>query len=150
MFCWKRKQRMTHHRRGLPPAVCHPLLIATAAIKGVGRHRQGGGHAPLLARKFFHFGHWSDQKSRLSPPPGNWKMAGEPSPGAPESPPLEKFLATPLAAIKLFDVVPLRTCVGCVPCALCKCCLYFAVNCKRSKLFRSHRPSWLWRPQRQI
>ena len=89
-------------------------LVTNNWFKGVGRHRQGGAMPPL-ARKFFHFDHWSDQKSGLSPPPGNWKMAGEPSPGAPESPPLEKFLPTPLLladrtweSLKMFFFLSMR------------------------------------------
>ena len=37
-------------------AAFHKLSLLRSAVKGVGRHRQGG-HAPPLARKFFHFDH---------------------------------------------------------------------------------------------
>ena len=50
------------------------------------RRRQSEVRGPcLLAMKFFHFDHWSDQKSGFSPLPGNWKMAGEPSLEPPEA-----------------------------------------------------------------
>ena len=52
---------------------------------GVGSHI--GYLGTHLTRKFFHFDHWSDHKSEMSPSPGIWKMDG---------PPLEKFLPTPL------------------------------------------------------
>ena len=54
---------------------------------------------PPLARKFFHFDHWSDQKSGLSPLPSPWKLKnglGALPFGALESPLPEKFLPTPL------------------------------------------------------
>ena len=64
------------------------MSVPTVVVgKGVGRNRQGGPW-PLLARKFFHFDHWSDQKSGFPPP---WKLKSrwralpwsprEPSPG---------------------------------------------------------------------
>ena len=69
-----------------------------------------GGPWPPLARKFVHFDHWSDQKSGLSPHPPEiekWLGSPEPSPRAPESPPLEKFLPTPLGKTVFYNIVSL-------------------------------------------
>ena len=82
----------------------HNKLVA----KGVGRHRQGGGAWPP-GPKILSF--WPLKRPKIGvDPPRNWKMAGEPSPGAPESPPLEKFLPTPLL-VALFSQSPISSCL---------------------------------------
>ena len=55
-----------------------------------------GGHGPPWPENSFILT-IEATKIGVEPPPENWKMAGEPSPGAPESPTLEKFLPTPLS-----------------------------------------------------
>ena len=66
-------------------------LITTCQGKGVGK---GGLWPP--GPKILPFWPLKRPKIGIEPPPGNWKMAGEPFPGARESPPLDKFLPTPL------------------------------------------------------
>ena len=69
--------------------------VCSTVIIGVGRHWQGGDHGPLLARKFFHFDHWSDQKAGSPPPLRKLKNSW----GAPRNPLLEKFLPMTLTVV---------------------------------------------------
>ena len=60
-------------------------------------------HPVRTTRKFF-----NGPYDCLGFPPGNWRMAGEPFPAAHASPPVEKFLPTPLEITEVFGRPYLR------------------------------------------